>query len=101
MKDAFDDYLKGAVMQGSDAALLKLARGHITTLNGRLATNVLEADRLRRKAQWVADLAFNKGVREAAALLAGADVSVLPAVRELLREPRHHAEFSRKRDGGE
>lgn len=63
---------------------LHIASDVVTKLERDLAQAIEDKERLHRKAQYVADLAYNKGVRDAQRGI---------PVERLIKTPRHQDEF--------
>jgi len=90
-----DDFMKALGRATAEpSALLNLARRRITELEAQLVHKDLDIDRIKRKAQYVADLAYNKGIMDAK--FSVDDDFYWEGIVGLLKKPRHEAEFKNK-----
>lgn len=90
----FKELLDGLEKSGAAASFVKSARAKIAELQTLVGDKDLEIERITRKAQYVADLAYNRGVSDAK--LTVDDDHYWEDISALLKTPRHEAEFKKK-----
>ncbi len=93
-QELLKQYAEGSGNIG-EAAMLKLARQTILELRNKVSEKEADLEKLKRKAQYVADLAYNKGVRDVFLTMNTNGVDKRVAGDLLLKAPRHEAEFKK------